>query len=372
MSKRNWMISFLFILIIFTAGCSSNEARALDTEDDPEAKQVSKVPKEEKLSTEESFTSSNNQDERVGHVSKTFQTDENLNLREGPSSQEPLLFTIPKGEEVTVLSEAGSWYKVNYQTYTGYVDSSYLSEPGQALSGATPSQLSNITITPSTKGTGEYRLPILMYHAIDEYQGNGSQELYVTPENFEIQMQYLKTEGFTPITFDEIKEIDEIEKPVLITLDDGYKNNLNAYYILNKLNDASYQAKATIFMIGNKIDKKTGLSTEEIREMSDSGIISFQAHTEHHPSLTTITDFQSELGGNKERLEKLTGKRVTALAYPSGHYNEQVVEETKSYFDYAVTTNAGIATADSSPYELERIRISYSTTLEAFDYLLNQ
>jgi len=370
LSNRNWMISILFILIVFTAGCSSNEAKALDTEDNLVSKQVSKVHKEDTVTAEDSSTSSNNQEGREDHMLKTFQTIENLNLRNGPSSQEPLLFTIPKGEEVSVVSEAGTWYEVNYQSYTGYVDSAYLSEPEQVLSGATPSPLSNIPS--SAKGTGDYRLPILMYHAIDEYQGNGSQELYVTPENFEIQMQYLKAEGFTPITFDEISEIHEIEKPVLITLDDGYKNNLSAYYILNKLNDASFQAKATIFMIGNKIDKKTGLSTEEIKDMSDSGIISFQAHTEHHPSLTTITDFETELGGNKERLEKLTGKRVTALAYPSGHYNEQVIEEAKNYFDYAVTTNAGIATADSAPYELERIRISYSTTLEAFGYLLNQ
>lgn len=290
----------------------------------------------------------------------TYFTTGSLNMRVGPSIEEQIITTIPEGKEVTYISAIGTWYKVAYGVHTGYVSSNFLIDLSQEKSMASEPEVMN------------NRVPIIMYHAIAEYQGNGIKELYVTPENFEIQMQYLKEAGFTPITFDDLSDLKDIKKPILITLDDGYKNNINAYNILKKLNNSSFQAKAIIFMIGKKIDTQAGLSTEQLKEMSDSGIISIQSHTETHPSLPTVTNFEEELGGIKGKLEGITGKRVTAIAYPAGHYDERVLEETKKYYDYAVTTKPGVADLQSSLYELRRIRISYSTTLSEFKNLVNQ
>lgn len=36
------------------------------------------------------------------------------------------------------------------------------------------------------------KVPILIYHSIDEYKGHGSKELYVTPKNFEKQKSGFK------------------------------------------------------------------------------------------------------------------------------------------------------------------------------------
>ncbi|NEU31769.1 polysaccharide deacetylase family protein [bacterium LRH843] len=214
-------------------------------------------------------------------------------------------------------------------------------------------------------------VPILMYHAIDEYKGKGINELYVTPANFESQLNYLKTAGFSPIQFDDLSNIQNIEMPILITLDDGYKNNINAFNILKKLNSPSFQAKATIFVIGRKIDTETGLTAEQLKEMSDSGIISVQSHTITHPSLPLVTNFAEELGESKAKIEAITGKKVSAIAYPSGEYDSNVIAETKKYYDYAVTTKPGVANLDASHYEMKRIRINYSTSLAEFESLLN-
>lgn len=217
-----------------------------------------------------------------------------------------------------------------------------------------------------------FNVPILMYHAIDEYNGSGIKDLYVTPTNFKEQMEYLKTDGFTPITFDDLPYISKYKKPIIITFDDGYKNNLNAYYILKDLHDDAWNAKAVIFMIGKKIDSRNGLSTNDIKEMSDSGIISFQSHTVTHPTLTTTTDFEKELGESKKIIEEITGKEVTAIAYPAGIYDDHVIEETEKYYKYAVTTKAGIANTASDLYEMKRVRVSYNTSLETFKQLVNQ
>lgn len=80
--------------------------------------------------------------------------------------------------------------------------------------------------------SAQQQVPILIYHSIDEFKGLGDKELYVTPENFEKQMRYLRDNGFTLLTFEQWQNLDNVEKPIFITFDDGYKNNLNAFAIL--------------------------------------------------------------------------------------------------------------------------------------------
>ncbi|MFS0783433.1 hypothetical protein [Bacillus sp. 1P06AnD] len=62
----------------------------------------------------------------------------------------------------------------------------------------------------------------------------------MTPENFEKQMIYLREHGFTLLTFDRWDEMDKVNKPIFITLDDGYKNNLHAFTILQKLESKQF------------------------------------------------------------------------------------------------------------------------------------
>ncbi|MBY6274190.1 MAG: hypothetical protein CW346_18730 [Bacillaceae bacterium] len=286
-----------------------------------------------------------------------YQTTANLNLRTGPSTKHKVITTIPKGKVVRYVSKSGSWYKVKYASITGYSSSKYLKK---------------VTASKKSSTIKGHSMPILMYHCVDNYKGKGLKELYVTPKNFEVQMKYLKSAGFTPITFEDLPNISHIKKPVLITFDDGYKNNMNAYYILKRLKSSSFNPKATIFMVGRKIDTKTGLSKKELKLMSDSGIISIQSHTENHYDLRHVTNFKRELGDIKRKLEKITGKKVIALSYPAGKYNSKVVAEAKKYYLYAVTTKPGIANTASSHFEMKRIRVSYSTSLAEFIKMVNQ
>ena len=55
-----------------------------------------------------------------------YKTTANLNLRKSESKTASIITTIPKGKQVTYISKSGSWYKVKYESKTGYVSSSYL------------------------------------------------------------------------------------------------------------------------------------------------------------------------------------------------------------------------------------------------------
>ena len=58
----------------------------------------------------------------------------------------------------------------------------------------------------STNVFAQQKVPILVYHSINDFPGHGLKGLYVTPENFEKQMIYLKNHGFTLLTFEHWKD----------------------------------------------------------------------------------------------------------------------------------------------------------------------
>lgn len=220
-----------------------------------------------------------------------------------------------------------------------------------------------------SQALGQKKVPILIYHSIDEYKGLGSKELYVTPENFEKQMIYLKNQGFTLLTFERWDEISKVNKPIFITFDDGYKNNENAFAIFQKLADSNFKPTGTIFVISDFIGRPNRLSKEELKNMSDSGFFSIQSHTATHPDLTKTDNYVYELKGAKEKIEKVTGKPVFALAYPYGNFNDRVAAETKKYYKYGITTTPGPFTKTgykNEDYFLPRTYVKYSTTMEDF------
>ena len=225
-----------------------------------------------------------------------------------------------------------------------------------------------IPLTKSTI-TFEQKVPVLMYHAIDDYHGQGIKDLFVSPANFEAQMKHLKDNGYTLLTFERWADINKVNKPIFVTFDDGMKNNMNAFRILQKLKDDTFKPAATEYMIVDNVDVEGALSTSEIKEMVDSGIFSVQSHTATHADLPKITNYEEELKGSKEKLEKITGKPVIAIAYPFGHVDDKVVAETRKYYQFATTTKPGQFITKGEPDELlkmKRVRIHHTTTVEQF------
>jgi peptidoglycan/xylan/chitin deacetylase (PgdA/CDA1 family) len=217
------------------------------------------------------------------------------------------------------------------------------------------------------------KIPILIYHSIDEFTGHGVKDLFVSPENFEKQMIYLRDHGFSLLTFEQWGDRNKVKKPIFITIDDGYKNNLNVDKIFQKLKSDLFQPKATIFAISDYIGWVDRLSSSDLKKMSDSGIFSIQSHTATHPDLRKIENYKHELKDSKDKIQTITGKPVIALSYPYGNYNDKVIEETKKYYTYAVATEPKYYTEKGTKnenYRLPRIYIKYATTMDEFAKLV--
>jgi len=209
-----------------------------------------------------------------------------------------------------------------------------------------------------------YRVPTLMYHGVAEATW-GAAELFVRPTDMEAQLQYLTENGYTPIFFEDLARIDQIEKPVLLTFDDGYVDNYTELFPLLQ----KYQVKATIFVIAGTVDyNKNNLTSAQIKEMSDSGLVSIQSHTQTHPYLSRLTREQQawEMTCSKLTLTRITGKEPYVLAYPVGDANQDTLELAALHFNQAVIMNGGDYQTGTDCWQIPRWYVSRYSTLGAF------
>ena len=206
-------------------------------------------------------------------------------------------------------------------------------------------------------------IPVLMYHCIAGEPRTGDENLYCRPAQLEEQFDYLKQNGYTTLFAEEYEKAYGAHKPVILTFDDGYEDCYTELYPLLK----KYDFKATIFMVGDYIDKDGYLSSEQIREMAKSGYVSVQSHTAHHVDLASMSgdELDGEFRESCANLAKATGKNVTAISYPGGYFNDEVLRQTKRYFTYgyAIDTNKY---SKSNHYEISRGGVFRNTTLEAY------
>ena len=88
------------------------------------------------------------------YAKQTGVTNAKVVLRKSASKNSAALQTLPKGEEVTILGTKGSWYKVNYGRFTGYVMQKYVkTSSGSGLS--TREQIKAIGSAPGAMRIGD-------------------------------------------------------------------------------------------------------------------------------------------------------------------------------------------------------------------------
>lgn len=198
-----------------------------------------------------------------------------------------------------------------------------------------------------------------------------------------------------------------IKKSVILTFDDGYKNNFQLVNIIRR-----YQVPVTIFvcaeLIGtnrhfwgtmvplgvtkrnlkkipnkDRIDlfKKNGidlhfehgndarqcLNYSEIEEMKSTGLFDFQSHTVSHPILINCTDAESnnEIKNSKLMLESTINNKIFALAFPNGDYSQREVKYANNAgYKCCLTTKPGYNNKNSNLFELKRIGITDNANLD--------
>jgi peptidoglycan/xylan/chitin deacetylase (PgdA/CDA1 family) len=179
------------------------------------------------------------------------------------------------------------------------------------------------------------KVPIVIYHSVRPYTKGESaeQDRYdITPELFAKQLQYLKNNKYTTISFEMLANyFDRGEtlptKPVILSFDDSWKNQyIYAFPVLK-----TEKMTGTFFVFTNSLNRKNHLRWDDVREMQKEGM-EIGSHTKFHPYLDNIKDpaiLEKEIAGSKSILEESLGTTTIAFAYPFGEHGTTTRNEVK-------------------------------------------
>lgn len=133
------------------------------------------------------------------------------------------------------------------------------------------------------------KLPIIMYHSVMQEPSRLGRYV-ISPKEFESDVQYLQTHGYTTVNMTDViayvKDGKPLPpKPIILSFDDGYYNNyLYIFPLIQK-----YKAKIIISPIGYYTDKfsetddnhaaYSHVTWKQLKEMKDSGLVEVQNHT---------------------------------------------------------------------------------------------
>lgn len=204
-----------------------------------------------------------------------------------------------------------------------------------------------------------YSVPILMYHHIDGANKN-TDSPNVSKENFAKEMELIHKKGYNVISLDSLVDatLNKERLPrnsVVITFDDGYKDNYtNAYPALKK-----YSFPATMFIITGKIGQKEYVSWDDILEMSKNNI-SFGAHSRYHRYLPDLDEeeVRKSVVESKKDLEEKLGAEVKYFCYPLGGFSDRIIKIVREAgYKGACTTNKGDGKLNNSVFALKRIKM---------------
>jgi len=209
----------------------------------------------------------------------------------------------------------------------------------------------------------EQKVRILYYHSIGERVGD-NYYLRIPPDTFREQMRLL-SEEYDVISLrelvDRVKSGRKIKRSVLITFDDGFKDNYTvAYPILQE-----YDLPATFFVTTSFIGQKEYMNWNELKEMIENGF-DIGSHTVTHPNLAKIRlpKIEEELRVSKMILEQKLEKEINLFAVPYGDSHSimaEVIEVVKKYYDCCCLTQGyfGVSIGDMDLYQLKRTPVNY-------------
>jgi peptidoglycan/xylan/chitin deacetylase (PgdA/CDA1 family) len=231
------------------------------------------------------------------------------------------------------------------------------------------------TLSPPN-GDGDARLRVLMYHKVNDLPGN---PLTVPVSLFDEQLAQLRELGYNVVALDDVlafyRNGDLLPpRPVLITFDDGYRDNLeHAAPIL-----ARYGYPAVLFVSLAFLDDRSPLPHEErltarglvnptvdwseLPELEAAGVRVESHGISHRPlAQLTVDEAAREIVLSKLRLEQRLGRPVRSFAYVKGseaHYRPVHLSLLRQAgYELAFTSVSGSNDGSSDPLRLHRYNV---------------
>ena len=207
--------------------------------------------------------------------------------------------------------------------------------------------------------------PVLMYHGVEASCPKGWPPSLIMPtEKFEEQLRFLKEQGYTMVSVEQLAHRLEagasVDKYVAISFDDGYKDNVTVVLPLLQ----KYDAKASFFVVNRLMGKENYMDETDIKKLLAVGM-ELGSHSYSHNPMADIEEKYLVWETDTSRYwlkKKFDGYIVRTLAYPNGSYNARVIAAARKYGFYrALTGHIGLntpATYKQAPMEMFRVTVT--------------
>ncbi len=247
-----------------------------------------------------------------------------------------------------------------------------------------PAGLEAPILPPMTPHATTVNVPILMYHHISDVPTHNALDasLTVTSSLFNQQLDHLKTQGYSTITFNQLFDALYYDgplpsKPILLTFDDGYEDAYTvAYPALVK-----HGFSGMFYIITGKVGWLGQMTWPQLSQMLTHGM-QMGSHTVHHVDMGQVytnspEQAQQELQVSRTTMQQHLGIVIQQFCYPSGEpfrhgsmYLQQVIVSLLRSDGYVGATTdpgmTGVEQRSQYPFVLLRLRIDGRDGLDNF------
>lgn len=213
----------------------------------------------------------------------------------------------------------------------------------------------------------------LVYHSVTPGARRPAWPWSVSARDFADHLDFLADSGYTTQTVSKLvaaAETTPASRHVVITFDDGYRDNLAAAEAL-----AARGMTASWFVLSGNLGlpprwpdhagpADSLLDIAELRQLDAAGF-EIGSHGVDHLRMTALDDtaLSHQLLTSRHTLEQALGKPVCSLAYPFGAWDERVrTAAAKAGYTQACTTDSGWALRDRDPLRIRRLTVTHADT----------
>ena len=219
------------------------------------------------------------------------------------------------------------------------------------------------------------QIPIISYYNVGPGEGPDFRLLHhdsIIPEEFSAQMKYIHDNGFTTMTFEDLANLENVERPVMLTFDGCFEDVYNIAWPVMK----QYNIKATLFVWPDYIGQSSRLTEHQLKELASSDLISVQAAMESYTMLDYLSkeELSAIVSKAKSYVNTLSGRDPLAFAYSVGSINTMAKEYCASQFRFCVrrSSERPYDTSKDDGSVIYRYTIVRETPMEVFSLWLSK
>lgn len=210
------------------------------------------------------------------------------------------------------------------------------------------------------------RVTVLTYHHIGPVPAGARgllKDLTVSAQQFAKNLDALQQSGCRVLTMAQVYDAIANGKlpahPVVLTFDDGYRDNYDiAWPLLEK-----HGFIGTFCLVSDYVGATGHMTRDQVRQLAQAGN-EIASHTRTHPDLRRVDAqrLQNEVEGSRRQLEAIIEQPVITFCYPSGKYDDKVLAAVRAAgYKLAMTTESGNRLETDRPLQVKRYRVKEQT-----------